>query len=139
MTVRRVSVDARLQRLEAQARSRAADRRARRRADAPVRLSPEEEEEQLRRSLEVLSILMECGALERPPDQCPRTGTGDPLCSACVRWQEFGAARSEGDAAVIADDETCALVRWLGEVLPLVNETSDSVVTPGPQHPDELD
>ena len=62
----RESKDARLERLEVSARSRAASRRAQRQSEKPVKLSPEEREQELLEDFEVLKNLVECGALEMP-------------------------------------------------------------------------
>jgi hypothetical protein len=119
-----------LERLEATARSRAASRRAERRPEKPAKLTPEEEEQQLYRNLQILRILVDVGALELAAERCPRTAPGEPLCDACRQWQTFGQSQALQDSQLVADDEACEHWRAISELVPRVSGSPDDAVLP---------
>ena len=85
-----------------------------------------------------MKILVEHHMLEVPPDQCPRNGPGDPLCSACRGFQE-GRQSSAENPRLANDDEACEDWRAIAEVLPSVPDWSGGSALPLHQYPDEYE
>jgi hypothetical protein len=111
-----------LERLEERARSRAASRREPSRAEKPVKLSPEEQKQRDRRTLKIFKIMVEHGLLEMPPENCPRNGPGEPLCSGCRRFDERFEWRNVKSPLLASDDEVCGLWRVIAASLPMVED-----------------
>jgi hypothetical protein len=128
--MRRRATDARLEHLEESARQRAASRREQRKRATAVE-SPEYREWQFQQSLRVAKLMIELDLLQLPPDRCPRPDPAVPVCSACLRWQKF-ATDPLGEKAAPDDDEACAHMRLIAELLPFI--PSGPVPEPPPQY-----